>query len=123
MTDSDTLRELEEIGRELGGEPEPPPPPPLPLSGLAPPERTGPGPTQRLMARITIYILAACLFVAVASFLRPERTIAASKRDRAPAPVQLDVVGASEADALAANTPTPEQTGPVAPERNADGWP
>ena len=74
------------------------------------------------MARITIYILAACLSVAVASFLRPERSIAAAKRDRAPAPVQLDVVGGSEANAATAVAPAPGQTGPVAPERNSHGW-
>lgn len=113
---------LEEVSRDLGGEPAPAAPPPLQLSGLAPKERSGPGAAQRLTARITLYILGACLFVAVASVLRPERSEAEAKRDRSA--VKLDVIGSAPGVSGAGTgvAGVGAATGPVAPAQNAKGW-
>lgn len=97
----------------------PPLPPPLQMSGLQPQERARPGAAQRLTLRITLYILGACLFVAVASLVRPDRSVAAAKPDRAPA--KLDVV-VGEPAGTAAAAGSEQASGPVAPGRNAQGW-
>lgn len=119
MTDRETREALDEVRRELGAEVEAPPPP-LQLSGLQPRERARPGETQRLMVRITIYILGACVFVGAASFMKPERSVASAGPIREPAKLDV-VVGVETGNKSPAAAD--EQTGPVAPERNAQGWP
>lgn len=123
MTESEMRKALEEVSRDLGGEVAPAAPPPLQLSGLAPKERSGPRAAQRLTARITLYILGACLFVAVASVLRPERSEAEAKRDRSA--VKLDVIGSAAGvpgGGPGAAAGVEAAAGPVAPAQNAKGW-